>query len=210
MAYQDPQDPRNPDNRPHLTFGTNERGLAADTGRAFPTTPSTFPQPVYPSQNGQTEVWGTQQPPPSQYPGGPPSYFTQHVNLQQNQALTPGSSGYRPPGGGYNDGTNGLVHQFSHQNLGTASTPRSASPYGRTGTPTGNRPRTPAAQNQSQQYSSHLSTSYIAASPQDDELPPKNPDRYADNIYRRSKNSTEQVSNFFKDNVQRAKERNQR
>lgn len=221
MTYQEPQDLRNPNNRPHLNFNANERGFGADTGRAFPTTPSTFPQPVYPSQNGQQEVWGAQQPPPSQYPGGPPSYFPQHVSLQQpsyqqNQALTPNSSGYRTPGGGYNDGTNGLVHQFSHQNLGAASSSRSASPYGRTGTPTGGRPTTPGRQNSlqsQQQYSSHLAPSYTpgqSGSQEEEQLPAKNPDKYADNVYRRAKHSTEQVGTFFRENVGRAKERNQR
>lgn len=220
MAYQEPQDPRNPNNRPHLQFNANERGLAADTGRAFPTTPSTFPQPVYSAPNGQQEVWGTQQQAPSQFPGGPPSYFVQHVNLQQpnyqqNQALTPNSPGYRTPGGGYNDGTNGLVHQFSHQNLGAASSPRAASPYGRVGTPTSARPKTPSNQNaqqQSQQYGSHLAAPFTHGQngSQEEELPSKNPDKYADNVYRRAKHSTELVGTFFRENVGRAKERNQR
>ena len=217
MAYQDNnQDPRNPNNRPHLgNLTPNERGFAGDAGRAFPTTPSTFPQPVYPSQNGQQEVWGQGQPPPSQYQGGPPSYFVQHVNFQQqnyspNQALTPNSSGYRTPGGGYNDGTNGLVHQFS--NLGAASSPRSASPYGRVGTPTGGGPRTPGVQATNQGQQAHLAPSgYQSQSGSfEEELPAKNPEKYADNIYRRAKHSTDQVGTFFRENVQRAKERNQR
>ena len=207
----------NPNNRPHLTFNANERGYAADSGRAYPTTPSTFPQPVYPAQTGQPEVWGNQQPPPSQYQGGPPSYFVQHVNLQQpsfqqNQqaAPNPASSGYKTAGG-LNDGTNGLAHQFAHQNLGAAASPRAASPYGRTATPNGTRPRTPANQNTQQHYSSSLQNSLAPGQgAQEEELPTRNPDKYGDNIYRRSKHSTEQVGNFFRDNVQRAKERNQR
>ncbi|KAL9049246.1 MAG: hypothetical protein Q9162_007321 [Coniocarpon cinnabarinum] len=221
MAYQSqgPQDSRNSNNRPHLTFTNNERGFSPDSGRQYPTTPSAFPQPVYPSQNGQPEVWGSQQPPPTQYQGGPPSYFVQHVNLQQptyqqsQQALAPGSSGYKGPPSSHNDGTNGLVHQFSHQNLGAVTTSRSASPYGRTGTPTGSRPRTPGnTQNSQAPHATHVASGLgqgISAL-QDDELPPKNADKYADNIYRRAKHSTEQVGNFFRDNVQRAKERNQR
>ena len=213
MAYQEPQGPRDPNKRPQLQFSANERGLNAESGRAFPTTPSTFPQPVYSAQNGQQEVWGAQQQPPSQFPGGPPSYFVQHVNVQQPN-YQPNQGGYKSPAGGYNDGTNGLVHQFSHQNLGAASTPRSASPYGRTGTPTSGRPKTPSGHNPQQphQYGSLLANPYFPGQNglQEEELPPKNPDQYGDNVYRRTKHSTELVGTFFRDNVTRAKERNQR
>ena len=63
MAYQSQQqqqDNRNP-NRLHLNFGfNNQQNFAAEQGRAFPTTPSTFPQP-FPNSAGHQEVWGTQQ-----------------------------------------------------------------------------------------------------------------------------------------------------
>jgi len=48
----------------NFAFGGGDRNnqqYQQEVGRAFPTTPSTFPQPVYPNQAGQQEVWGAQQ-----------------------------------------------------------------------------------------------------------------------------------------------------
>ncbi|OCL09536.1 kinase-like protein [Glonium stellatum] len=195
----------NPQNRLHLNFGFNDRtnNFAADAGRAFPTTPSTFPQPVFPNQAGQQEVWGTQQ----TGNGYGPGYFM--GNPYQPQYQQPGSlqapgSAYRSPG--YNDGTNGLVHQFSHQNLGG----RSASPYGRQPSPS-QRPRTAGAAGQP--YSGYLNAPMpVPRQPSlnDDEPPPKSPEKYSDNLLRQAKVSVGLVSTFFKDSVQRARDRNQR
>lgn len=257
MAQNDPSDPRSQNNRLHLNFGYNERSLNPPVpGRNFPTTPSAFPQPVYPAQqsNGQPEVWGATQQTPNAYTGGPPSYFMQRVQYAdpQYQPQTPSTGGYLTPGGGYNDGTNGLVHQFSHQNLGAVS-PRPASPYVRNQSPAvgpgvhprnPNQPRQQGQQGQQvqyadgqqaygqhsyaggqqqygggqyfgSQYGNHLaapnSTSQNGSSAQEeDELPPKQPDRYSDNVYRRAKASTELIGSFFKTNVERARDRNAR
>jgi protein-serine/threonine kinase len=43
-----------------------------------------------------------------------------------------------------------------------------------------------------------------------EEPPNKNPDKYGDNILKKSKVSTGTVSTFFKDSVQRARDRNAR
>lgn len=119
-----------------------------------------------------------------------------------------------------NDPTSGLVSQFSNQNLG-GSTPRAPVPAGRD-TPGQFSPRPPrqspmpqqqpgqhltsAATQNGLQPALHRTTSAGAA----EELPPKNPGKYSDNVYRKSKLATEQVSVFFKENVQRAKDRNLR
>ncbi|OCK79174.1 serine/threonine-protein kinase cot-1 [Lepidopterella palustris CBS 459.81] len=203
----------NPQNRLHLNFGFSDRNnnnFAAADGRAFPTTPSTFPQPVFPNQAGQQEVWGTQQAANNGYNGGyfpmgspyQPQYQQQQSNLQ-----APGAA-YRAPG--YTDGTNGLVHQFSHQNLGGG---RSGSPYGRQPSPS-QRPRTAGATGQQQQYGSYLNAPMPSAprlpSLNDDEPPVKAPEKYSDNLLRQGKVSVGLVSTFFKDSVQRARDRNQR
>jgi hypothetical protein len=50
-------------NRLQLNFGFQgaQNFGGAEQGRAYPTTPSTFPQP-FPNTQGQQEVWGTAQP----------------------------------------------------------------------------------------------------------------------------------------------------
>lgn len=44
----------------------------------------------------------------------------------------------------------------------------------------------------------------------DEEPPPKTPEKYSDNVLKQSKVSVNLVSTFFKDSVQRARDRNQR
>jgi protein-serine/threonine kinase len=203
-------------NRLQLNFGFTDRNnngnYAADSGRAYPTTPSTFPQPVFPNQSGQQEVWGTQQPTNGH---AAPGYFaaayqqgTQQGGYTQQQGnLQAPSTAYRAPQ--YNDSTNGLVHQFSHQNLGGG---RSASPYGRQPSPA-QRPRTAGATGQ-QQYGGYLNAPIPGAPRQpslyDEEPPSKTPEKYSENVLRQAKVSVGLVNTFFKDSVQRARERNQR
>jgi len=205
-----PQDPRNLNNRLHLNFGFNERNFAADVGRAFPTTPSTFPQPVFPAQvNGQQEIWGNQT--PNGFGGA--SYFMNNSyqpQLQQHQNL-PNPATYRTPAGYNSDGTNGLVHQFSHQNLSGGVTPRSASPYTRQLSPS-SRPWM-VGNTGTQQHASHLNAPIPGTNGVpyvDEELPTKNPEKYSDNVFRKAKVSNELVGSFFKENVQRARDRNSR
>lgn len=208
-------------NRLQLNFAQNDpnrnQQFGGDYGRQFPTTPSTFPQPVFANQQGQQEVWGTQQ---TGNGYGNAGYFMTNpyqpqYAQQSNNIATPGGSAFggasaRQP---YNDGTNGLVHQFSHQNLG--GTPRSGSPYGRQPSPAHQRPRT-AGSSTPQQYSSSLappipSSSSIAATTLVDETPrDKNPDLYSENVAKKAKISTTLVTAFFRDAVQRARDRNGR
>jgi protein-serine/threonine kinase len=209
--------------RLQLNFGFNNDRPGAD-GRQFPTTPSTFPQPVYPNQNGQQEVWGAQQ---SNTGYGTASYFMSNPYQQQYNPQTANLPGqYRSPppqpGSAYNDGTNGLAQQFAHQNLG-GNTPRSASPYARQASASPNtaaqnpqhqRPHTAGSSTQRAQFGNFLTPQMQQASSSpsmyDDEPPPKNPDKYSDNVVRKAKVSNGLVSTFFKDNVQRARDRNGR
>ncbi|KAK4635597.1 Serine/threonine-protein kinase cot-1 [Fulvia fulva] len=203
-------DSRNP-NRLQLNFGfNNPPNFAAEQGRAFPTTPSTFPQP-FPNAAGQQEVWGTQQATSGINSQG---YFYNNPNAYQQQ-YTSGTStpnaGYRSPAGGYNDVTNGLAHQFQHQNLG-GNSPRSASPYGRQPSPANARPRTAGATPQS--YGNYLNAPMPAMPPPlsiyDDEPPPKNPEKYSTAITERVKVQKMLTQEFFKENVERARARNER
>src|ERR1700759_60597 len=215
QPHQQQQQQQQPQ-RLQLNFGfNNDRAPGAD-GRQFPTTPSTFPQPVYPKPNGQQEVWGAQQ---SNTGYGAASYFMNNPYQQQynpqsaNMPNAPGQYRSPPPQAqnAYNDATNGLAQQFAHQNLG-GNTPRSASPYARQPSPnTQQRPRTAGATTQHTPYGNFLSPQLpVSASPSltDDEPPPKNPDRYGDNVMNKTKVSSGLVSTFFKDNVQRARDRN--
>ena len=214
MAYQQQQqqDSRNT-NRLHLNFGFNQPpNFAAEQGRAFPTTPSTFPQP-FPNSAGQQEVWGAQQTTSGINNQG---YFYNNPNPYQqygNQGLAspgPAATGYRSPGGGFNDVTNGLAHQFQHQNLGGGNTPRSASPYNRQASPGGSRPRTAGQP----QYGTYLHSA-MGGQPQgpnifDDEPPTKNTERYSTAITERVKLQKMLTQEFFKENVERARARNER
>ncbi|TKA70556.1 hypothetical protein B0A49_02993, partial [Cryomyces minteri] len=73
-----------PPNRLHLNFGFQDRNFSAEQGRNFPTTPSTFPQPMYPNAAGQQEVWGTQQT-NNGYSGAPAGYFMNNPYPPQYQ-----------------------------------------------------------------------------------------------------------------------------
>ena len=183
QTQQPPQsDNRNP-NRLQLNFGFSNTAsnFSAEQGRAFPTTPSTFPQP-FPNAAGQQEVWGTQQTTSGITNQG---YFYNNPNPYQqygNHGLPspgapPSAGSYRSPGG-FNDVTNGLAHQFQHQNLG-GNTPRSASPYNRQPSPGSGRPRTAG---QTPQYGNYLrDTPPLPQGPSiyDDEPPDKNPEKYS-------------------------------
>jgi protein-serine/threonine kinase len=196
-------------NRLQLNFGFgggggrgNDQYNQDSSGRAFPTTPSTFPQPVYPNQAGQQEVWGTQQ------QGNGYSGYFMGGNTYQQQPQYQGQQGnlQAPNQARFNEAANGLVHQLSHQHLGGGG--RSGSPYGRQPSPGGQRPRTAGDRGQ-QQYSSY-SQGPRQPSLWDEEPPAKAADKYPANLFQQSKVSATLVNHFFKDSVQRARDRNQR
>lgn len=236
-----PNNQQQQSNRLQLNFGFQgaQNFGGAEQGRAYPTTPSTFPQP-FPNTQGQQEVWGTAQqgmnsgftnqgyfannpytsavqqqqanlhaqqayrPQPQQAQQQPQQQQQQHQSQpqQQQQQQQPQQQQY------HDAATNGLVHQFSNQNLG--GTPRAPSPYGRqvSPNPNPNRPRTANSthQQQQQQQQQH----YPGPSLSDDEPPPKNPERFSTTIGNRAKLQTELVGTFFKDSVERARDRNAR
>ncbi|KAK9771987.1 putative Serine/threonine-protein kinase cot-1 [Seiridium cardinale] len=219
-------DPNNPNNRLYLNIGNNERVAASD--RAYPTTPSGFPQPVY--QN-QQQSGMAQQPHGSgqQYGGGYPAqsggYFMQPQYQQQQQYQPQGgvdynhaphsASAYTPRSNtpGTNDPNVGLAHQFSHQNLGGAGR---ASPYAPRGPSPAQRPRTAGSQPQQQReaYNSYQ-TNPMPAQPSRSEptfqaAPERNPEKYGQNANNNQKKCSQLAADFFKDSVKRARERNLR
>ncbi|CBX92868.1 hypothetical protein LEMA_P055740.1 [Plenodomus lingam JN3] len=200
-----------PSNRLQLNFGfgggdRNNQQYQQDAGRAFPTTPSTFPQPVYPNQAGQQEVWGAQQPGPgnsNSFNGGG-GYFMnpyQQAQYQQQQGNLQAQGGQR-----FDQSANGLAQQLSHQHLGGSG--RSGSPYGRQPSPNPQRPRT--ADNRSYGHGSHGGSYPRGSSLYDEEPPSKNPGKYSENVDKRAVMSKGLINTFFKDSVQRARDRNQR
>lgn len=151
-------------NRLGLNFGggagggfNNGRNYPANDGRVFPTTPSSFPQPVFPTQGGQipTDYVNAQVQAPNGYggqsPGGyfmnAPSYQSQYGQQPhaqyQNQYQPPNpqapQSSYQQRPGYASDPTSGLARQFSNQNLG--SNQRQPSPFARQPSPSNQRPR---------------------------------------------------------------------
>lgn len=221
MAYNNQQqDNRNP-NRLQLNFGfqNNPQTFSSEQARAYPTTPSTFPQP-FPNAAGQQEVWGTQTPQQGLNPQGYFNNFNPYGSqLQQGQGQgqvqTPGGPSpapntYRsPPAQGFNEVTNGFAQQM---NLG-GNSPRAASPYNRNASPANAaRPRT--AGNGTQPYGSYLSAPVPGAPQQpsiyDDQAPPKNPEKYSAALTERARHQKMLTGEFFKENVERAKTRNER
>lgn len=219
-----------PNNRLNFNLGGyNERTYTPMNERAYPTTPSTFPQPIFGNQQGQgaqmsQEYLGSQLQSPNGYSSGA-GYFmnspyqphygqqqqSQYQSPYQQQNIQSPQPSYQQRQGGYatTDATNGLVNQFSNQNLGNSARQNPA--YGRHPSPS-QRPHTAGATGQ-QQLSNHLvppipgygSTSRLAG---DEEPPERNPEKYSSNIAKRGKVVDAMVKSFFEQNVQRARERN--
>ncbi|KAL8757481.1 MAG: hypothetical protein Q9184_004197 [Pyrenodesmia sp. 2 TL-2023] len=226
-----------PNNRLGLNFGGaggggfgNGRNYPANDGRVFPTTPSTFPQPVFPTQGGQlpNEYVNAQVQTQSAYGGQPqggyfmnaqayqPQYGQQQHAQYQNQyqspnLQTPQTSYQQRPGYG-NDPTSGLARQFSNQNLG--SNQRQGSPYGRQPSPSNQRSRNGGGPGPSH-FGSHLTAPATGADgrsePEPNQRPPeRNPEKYSQNVQKRGQALHASVEAFFKENITRARERNVR
>ncbi|KAI0006344.1 serine/threonine-protein kinase cot-1 [Xylariaceae sp. FL0662B] len=204
-----------PNNRLHLNFGNNNERLAP-SDRTYPTTPSTFPQPVFP--NPSQQHLGAQQPQPAQqYPGGYAAnnnYFVQNQYQPQYQyppsdyANAQAGSAYQPRSNtpGTNDPNVGLAHQFSHQNLGgaTRANPRGPSPA--------QRPRTAGSSGQQPGYSymnAPMPTS-TGRQPDFQPAPERTPEKFGQNANNNQKKCSQLAADFFKDSVKRARERNLR
>jgi protein-serine/threonine kinase len=188
-------------NRLQLNFGGGDRNQYADAGRQFPTTPSTFPQPVYPNQAGQQEVWGAQQQQGNGYGGG---YFQNPYQQAQYQGQ---QGNLQTQHLQQRFDANGLAQQLSSQHLGGNG--RSGSPYGRQASPNPQRPRT--ADNRGYSYGSHgAAQGSRQNSLYEEEAPKRTPEKYSDNVEKQATMSKSLINTFFKDSVQRARDRNQR
>ncbi|KAI9825574.1 MAG: Serine/threonine-protein kinase [Phylliscum demangeonii] len=204
--------------RLYATFGNPDR-VNQYSDRAYPTTPSTFPQPVFESPSGQPTGYG-QQPANTAYTGG--GYFVnpQYAPQYAPQAYQPSHQG--PPANAQSSplvyqpldrsGADSLAHQFAHQNLGP---PVRANPaFGRQPSPA-NRSSTPAmpAPSQAGHHPTLLSPA-VAFSPPPQPvqpvLPEKNPDELSPSVRQRGSVCREYTSNYFRLSVQRARERNNR
>lgn len=212
----------NPRDRLYLNFA-NQGGFSANDRNAYPTTPSTFPQPVFPQAGQGQQTPNTQQYAPGLNPQGyfmsnpyPPQYPQQPQASYRGPQQGQGQGNYLPRQNTNNDPTNGLAHQLSHQNLGEAGR---ASPYGsRQPSPSHQRPRTAGAAGQQQSYSgsNYLNAPMPALPPQQNlpEFEPapreKLPDRYGSKTNFNQKKCAQTASSFFTDSVKRARDRNVR
>ncbi|KIW52175.1 hypothetical protein PV05_07836 [Exophiala xenobiotica] len=210
-------------NRLRLNFQFDtQHNFDAANARMYPTTPSTFPQPIYGGQQ-QEYPGGLLSPNPTTNNGyfmnqtfSPPSQQAQYQ--QQYQYHTQG--GLQSPQPAYqgnsrpymvnnnNDGTSGLIQQFSNQDL--SATPRSTN-INRTPSPATSRPRTAGDARQAQNpYQSHLAPPMPRPSPKPEEEEQPNPRKYSDNIVKRGTAAKQLVNSFFQENIERARDRNSR
>ncbi|KAJ5631261.1 uncharacterized protein N7484_011361 [Penicillium longicatenatum] len=187
----------NPNNRNNMNYGYNDRNYNAANSRAYPTTPSAFPQPIYQTQGAQDHV------DPSN-PAYAPGYFmashyppqnqaqAQYVQQQQQQQyaqqqnLQSPQAAYQNRMGYANDGTNGLIQQFSNQDLN--ANPQGQAQAAHLVPPVPRSPRPPAENEELQRF----------------------PDRYSENVHKRGKAAKELVTVFFHENIERARDRNMR
>ncbi|KAG0649642.1 Serine threonine-kinase cot-1 [Hyphodiscus hymeniophilus] len=211
-------------NRLYLNLGEK---FAQDTRQNYPTTPSTFPNPIFPSQGQGAQQAYAQNSQPQPYSTGfaPSGYFTPINNpYPAGYPAQPPQSSYqqapqapqatyqqRPPPAN-NDATNGLVHQFSHQNLGGGGR---QSPYGQRQPSPAQRPRTAGAPGQSTNtYGNYLNAPMPPQIPQQQAwpefqtAPSRDPDRYGSMAQNNQKKCERMASDFFKDSVKRARDRN--
>ncbi len=185
----------------------------AFTDRAYPTTPSTFPNPIFPAPGPQAQA-PQQQPYSTGFaPSGyfmnnpyPPTYPQQPPASNYQQAPQAPAASYQQRPAPTADATNGLVHQFSHQNLGGR-----ASPYGARGPSSSQRPRTGAAPVQGHVYlNSQMPSSALPRLPDFQACPERNPDKYGAVAKTNQKKCAQMAESFFKDSVKRARDRNVR
>ncbi|KAI1480130.1 hypothetical protein K445DRAFT_11484 [Daldinia sp. EC12] len=202
-----------PNNRLYLNFNGNER-LGAPSDRQYPTTPSTFPQPVF--QTPSQQHLAAQQSASQQYAGG---YAPQGNYFAPNPYQAPADYGNAQAAGQYqprsntpgtNDPNVGLAHQFSHQNLGGAGR---GNAYGSRGPSPGQRPRTAGGSGQQPGYS-HANAPPMpgqgSRQPDFQPAPERNPEKYGLNANNNQKKCSQLAADFFKDSVKRARERNLR
>ena len=208
-------------NRLRLNFQfDNQHNFDAANARMYPTTPSTFPQPIYggqqqdfgggmlsPNPNTNTGYFMNQPfPQASQQPQYQQQYqYQQQPSLQSPQPAYQANS--RPYMMNNNDGTSGLIQQFSNQDL--SATPRPN--VNRAPSPANARPRTAGEGRQAQNpYQSHLAPPIPRPSPKPEEEEQPNPRKYSNNILLRGTAAKQLVNSFFQENIERARDRNSR
>jgi protein-serine/threonine kinase len=180
----------------------------ASNTRIYPTTPSTFPQPVYLSQ--QQDYLGGQHQSAQQnggyfmnnpYPPQQQNQYQSQYQYQNNNVSSPQSA--HPGNRQYNEDTNGMIQQFSTQDLSAAR-----GGFNRTPSPVNPRPRT--AGDTRGPYTNHLAPPmpYRSPKPEDEERP--NPNKYSDNVLKRGTAAKQLVNSFFQENIERARDRNSR
>lgn len=212
--------------RLYLNFQNTDNNRFAAQDRAFPTTPSTFPNPIFPphsqmpAQSAQSEHqqpystgfapagYFMNNPYPTGYPQQPPSVGYQPAAQAPQASYQP-----RQAAPQISDATNGLVHQFSHQNLGGVAR---VSPYGSRQPSPSQRPRTAGATGQQAGYGSYLSAPMPVQAaqqstwPEFQSAPERNPDKYGQTAQNNQKKCEKLAADFFKDSVKRARDRNVR
>lgn len=215
-------DPDNNNNRLRLNFQfDNQHNYDAANARMYPTTPSTFPQPIYGGQ--QDYPGGMLSPNPTTTNGyfmnqgyGQASQQAQYQQQYQYQApagLQSPQPAYQANSRNYlvtnnnNDATSGLIQQFSNQDL--SATPRGN--VNRAPSPATSRPRTAGETRQAQApYQNHLAPPVPRPSPKPEEEEQQNPRKYSDNIIKRGTAAKQLVNSFFQENIERARDRNSR
>lgn len=135
------------------------------------------------------------------------------ANNQQTNQYQPSQQGYAQPTyqsrgapGNADSTTHGLVHQFSHQNLGGAAR---GNQYARQSAGA-QRPRTAGSTGMQQNYYSAASAPVVPQQPEFKPAPERNPDKYGPLTHNNQKRCAQLASYFFKDGVQRARDRNLR
>ncbi|RDW66287.1 hypothetical protein BP6252_09922 [Coleophoma cylindrospora] len=197
----------NNQNRLYLNFGNGNNDRFQGNDRAYPTTPSTFPNPIsnssfpqgqYAQQAPNQQQQQQQQP----YPTGlaPAGYFNNQA-YPPSYPQQPHAQQYQRPAGTPTDATS-LAHQFSHQHLGGGR----SSPYGNRQPSPSQRPRTAGTPGQPAGYYGNLQVNM----PDFQGAPERNPDKYGSNIQNNQKKCTQMAADFFKDSVKRARDRNVR
>jgi protein-serine/threonine kinase len=209
------------DQRLHLNIGSNNERF---NDRAYPTTPSTFPQPVFPSHPSGQQQQGQQSQTSAgqQFAGGfnpaAPNYFGGQNQYQAQYAPQQGANGQqaglyqaRSNTPGTNDPNVGLAHQFSHQNLGGAARAGYGSARGPAAT---QRPRTAGSSASQQPSYDYLNAPMPSSSPRPADTfqpaPERTPEKYGTNSNNNQKKCSQLAADFFKDSVKRARERNLR
>jgi protein-serine/threonine kinase len=209
-------------NRLRLNFAFDQQhNFDSSNARVYPTTPSTFPQPIYGAQGGHEFL----SPNPNSNMGGggffmnnpfPPQqaqqqqgqygqqYQYQQSNLQSPQPAYQTNS--RTQATNNNDGTNGLIQQFSNLDSGAR-----AGMFNRTPSPGNARPRTAGETRQTQQqHQGHLAPPLPRASQKPEEEETQNPNKYSANVRQRGTAAKQLVNSFFQENIERARDRNSR